>query len=72
MKKREIVEQIIIVLDWAKKNWESLTKEVKKAIVKALRKDIWYASNINTTKALMRFTKEDLQCVLHDVVEAIY
>lgn len=72
MKKKEMAEQVIIVLNWAHNNWESLTHAQHTALLSGLRKDIWYASNNITLNALMRFTKDELSNVLHDVVEAIY
>lgn len=72
MKKKEMAEQVIIVLNWAHENWKILTQTQQTAVSNGLRKDIWYASNKLTFKALMRFTKDELREVLHDVVEAIY
>ncbi len=72
MKKKEMAEQVIIVLNWAHKNWEALTYTQQTAVSNGLRKDIWYTSNKLTFNALMRFTKDELSNVLHDVVEAIY
>lgn len=72
MKKKEIVEQIIIALNWAKENWKMLPCCNQMEIARALKKDIWYESNKLTSNALMRFPKDELLNVLHDVVEAIY
>lgn len=72
MKKKEMAEQVIIALNWANENWKILTYSQKTALGKGLRKDIWYESNELTFNALMRFTKDELTEVLHDVVEAIY
>ena len=72
MKKKEMAEQVIIVLNWANENWDTLAYTQKRALDKGLRKDIWYVSNELTFNALMRFTKYELIEVLHDVVEAIY
>lgn len=72
MKKIEIVEQIMVALRWAKANWKSLKSAQQYRILNGLKKDIWYASEVNTQKALMRFTKVDLNEVLYEVVEAIY
>lgn len=72
MKKKEMAEQVIIVLNWAHENWKTLTYTQQTAVSNGLKKDIWYASNKLTFNALMRFTKDELREVLHDVVEAIY
>lgn len=72
MKKKEMAEQVIIVLNWAHENWKSLTYSQQTSVVAGLRKDIWYASDKLKFNALMRFTKDELGEVLHDVVEAIY
>ena len=72
MKKKEMAEQVIVVLNWAHENWNTLTYTQQTSVSAGLRKDIWYASNRLTFDALMRFTKEELSNVLHDVVEAIY
>lgn len=72
MKKADIVNEIIIAMEWVKENRELVSKKMVKEIDKALKKDIWYESMVNLRKALMRFTKEELFEVHHDVIEAIY
>lgn len=67
MKKSEIVENIITVLNWGQKN-----KEYKNKIIDALDGVNWYLSNELMTRVLMRLSKARLTKIQHDVIEAIY
>lgn len=67
MKKREIVENIIIILNWGQEN-----KEYKNKIIDALDGVSWYLSNELMTRVLMRLSKARLTKIQHDVIEAIY
>lgn len=67
MKKNEIVENIIIILNWGQEN-----KEYKNKIIDALDGVNWYLSNELMTRVLMRLSKARLTKIQHDVIEAIY
>lgn len=67
MKKNEIVENIIIILNWGQEN-----KEYKNKIIDALDGVNWYSSNELMTRVLMRLSKARLTKIQHDVIEAIY
>lgn len=67
MKKNEIVENIIIILNWGQEN-----KEYKNKIIDALDVVNWYLSNELMTRVLMRLSKARLTKIQHDVIEAIY
>lgn len=67
MKKSEIVENIIIILNWGQEN-----KEYKSKIFDALDGVNWYLSNELMTRVLMRLSKARLIKIQHDVIEAIY
>lgn len=67
MKKNEIVENIIIILNWGQEN-----KEYKNKIIDALDGVNWYLSNELMTRVLMRLSKARLTRIQHDVIEAIY
>lgn len=67
MKKNEIVENIIIILNWGQEN-----KEYKNKIIDALDGVNWYLSNELMTRVLMRLSKARLVKIQHDVIEAIY
>lgn len=67
MKKNEIVENIIIILNWGQEN-----KEYKSKIFDALDGVNWYLSNELMTRVLMRLSKARLEKIQHDVIEAIY
>lgn len=67
MKKSEIVENIIIILNWGQEN-----KEYKNKIIDALDGVNWYLSNELMTRVLMRLSKARLTKIQHDVIEAIY
>lgn len=67
MKKSEIVENIIIILNWGQEN-----KKYKNKIIDALDGVNWYLSNELMTRVLMRLNKARLTKIQHDVVEAIY
>lgn len=66
-KKNEIVENIIIILNWGQEN-----KEYKNKIIDALDGVNWYLSNELMTRVLMRLSKARLTKIQHDVIEAIY
>lgn len=67
MKKIEIVENIITILNWGQEN-----KEYKDKIFDALDGVNWYLSNELMTRVLMRINKRRLMKIQHDVIEAIY
>jgi hypothetical protein len=67
MRKIEIVENIIIVLNWGQEN-----KEYKNRIIDALNGVNWYLSNELMTRVLVRLSRERLIKIQHDVIEAIY
>lgn len=67
MKKTEIVKNIITVLNWGQEN-----KEYKNKIIDALDGVNWYLSNELMTRVMMRFSRERLIKIQHDVIEAIY
>lgn len=67
MKKNEIVENIIIILNWGQES-----KEYKNKIIDALDGVNWYSSNELMTRVLMRLSKARLTKIQHDVIEAIY
>lgn len=67
MKKTEIVENIIIVLNWGQEN-----KEYKNKIIDALDGVNWYLSNELMIRVLMRLSRGRLIKIQHDVIEAIY
>lgn len=67
MKKTEIVENIITVLNWGQEN-----KEYKNKIIDALDGVNWYVSNELMTRVLMRLSRGRLIKIQHDVIEAIY
>lgn len=56
MKKNEIVENIIIILNWGQEN-----KEYKSKIFDALDGVNWYLSNELMTRVLMRLSKARLE-----------
>ena len=60
MKKSEIVENIITVLNWGQKN-----KEYKNKIIDALDGVNWYLSNELMTRVLMRLSKARLTKIQH-------
>lgn len=67
MKKNEIVENIIIILNWGQEN-----KEYKSKIFDTLDGVNWYLSNELMTRVLMRLSKARLTKIQHDAIEAIY
>lgn len=67
MKKTEIVENIITVLNWGREN-----KEYKNKIIDALDDVNWYLSNELMTRVLMRLSRGRLIKIQYDVIEAIY
>ena len=67
MKKNEMVENIIIILNWGQEN-----KEYKDKIIDALDGVNWYLSNALMSRVLMRLSKVRLAKIQHDVIEAIY
>lgn len=67
MKKSEMIENIIIILNWGQEN-----KEYKNKIIDALDGVNWYLSNELMTRVLMRLSKSRLTKIQHDVIEAIY
>jgi len=67
MKKSEMIENIIIILNWGQEN-----KEYKNKIIDALDGVNWYLSNELMSRVLMRLSKVRLAKIQHDVIEAIY
>lgn len=67
MKKSEMVENIITVLNWGQEN-----KEYKNKIIDALDGVNWYLSNDIMSRVLIRLSKVRLTKIQHDVIEAIY
>lgn len=67
MKKSEMIENIIIILNWGQEN-----KEYKNKIIDALDSVNWYLSNELMSRVLMRLSKVRLTKIQHDVIEAIY
>lgn len=67
MKKSEIVENIITVLNWGQKK-----QRIQNKIIDALDGVNWYLSNELMTRVLMRLSKARLTKIQHDVIEAIY
>lgn len=70
MKKAELINEIVIVLNWT---LESNNKEkYHDKVLSALGNVNWYLSNELMTRVLMKIKKEELIKIHHDVIEAIY
>ena len=67
MKKKELVEQILIILNWAQEN-----REYRNNVESALDGVNWYLSNKLMSRVLMRLTRDRLIRMHHDVIESIY
>lgn len=69
MKKVEIIENIIIVLNFAQEH-----KQYRFDVLDALEKFniVWSLSNERMKRKLNRISRIKLMDVMHDVVEAIY
>lgn len=69
MKKAEIIENIIIVLNYAQEH-----KQYRLDVLDALEKFniVWSLSNERMKRKLNRISRIKLMDVMHDVVEAIY
>lgn len=69
MKKVEIIENIIIVLNFAQEH-----KQYRLDVLDALEKFniVWSLSNERMKRKLNRISRIKLMDVMHDVVEAIY
>ncbi len=69
MKKAEIIENIIIVLNYAQEH-----KQYRLDVLDALEKFniVWSLSNERMKRKLNRISRIKLMDVMHDVVESIY
>lgn len=71
MSKKELVTNIMTVIEWVTNN-ENNRKTYGKKVSNALHNVCWYDSKNLMNRVLMRVNKEELQKIHHDVVEAIY